>query len=359
MPKDRSHHGYSSHKSGHAYKPYFSHEKGHASFQGSTLNGDDSPLKKDWDDVTCPICMETPHNAVLLRCSSYEKGCRPYMCDTSYRHSNCLDQYCKAHMTAQKVEVGSGLVEAADDVLLSSSGLAFRVSNEQGSPLSSIGGSDRLSFPHSPGAVVVRPPAEVPCLRGSDLLGLLCPLCRGQVKGWEVVVAARQYLNRKSRNCAQESCSFAGFYRELRAHARQDHPAARPTEVDPVRERNWKRMEQQRELADILSTIQSAIPGATFLGDYAVGDQEDHSLLTVFLLFQVFGPAQSSSGGRLLPQLRVVRSQHHGLASTRRQLWGEPLNIEESSPLESSSPERLAPGSSSRRHWRIHRRFHD
>ncbi|XP_022748581.1 uncharacterized protein LOC111298143 isoform X2 [Durio zibethinus] len=51
--------------------------------------------KKDWEDATCTICMECPHNAVLLLCSSHDKGCRPYMCGTSFRYSNCLDQYKK------------------------------------------------------------------------------------------------------------------------------------------------------------------------------------------------------------------------------------------------------------------------
>ncbi|GFP87111.1 hypothetical protein PHJA_000854900 [Phtheirospermum japonicum] len=41
--------------------------------------------------------MECPHNAVLLLCSSHDKGCRPYMCGTSLRYSNCLDQYNKAY----------------------------------------------------------------------------------------------------------------------------------------------------------------------------------------------------------------------------------------------------------------------
>ncbi|KAG6571816.1 hypothetical protein SDJN03_28544, partial [Cucurbita argyrosperma subsp. sororia] len=36
--------------------------------------------KKYWEDATCSICMEYPHNAVLLLCSSHDKGCRPYMC---------------------------------------------------------------------------------------------------------------------------------------------------------------------------------------------------------------------------------------------------------------------------------------
>ncbi|KAF8103366.1 hypothetical protein N665_0188s0303 [Sinapis alba] len=47
----------------------------------------------EWEDVKCVICMEPPHNAVLLKCSSFSKGCRTYMCDTSGRHSNCFKQY--------------------------------------------------------------------------------------------------------------------------------------------------------------------------------------------------------------------------------------------------------------------------
>ncbi|XP_071691952.1 uncharacterized protein [Rutidosis leptorrhynchoides] len=52
--------------------------------------------ENEWEDARCPICMEHPHNAVLLLCASREKGCRPYMCDTSSRHSNCLDQFQKS-----------------------------------------------------------------------------------------------------------------------------------------------------------------------------------------------------------------------------------------------------------------------
>ncbi|KAJ6730428.1 hypothetical protein OIU85_021242 [Salix viminalis] len=53
--------------------------------------------KKDWESATCSICLEHPHNAVLLLCFSYKKGCRPYMCATSRRFSNCLEQYKKAY----------------------------------------------------------------------------------------------------------------------------------------------------------------------------------------------------------------------------------------------------------------------
>ncbi|KAM0933340.1 putative transcription factor C2H2 family [Dioscorea sansibarensis] len=53
-------------------------------------------VNKDWDDIICPVCMNPPHNAVLLVCSSYDNGCRTFMCNNSYRHSNCLDQYRKS-----------------------------------------------------------------------------------------------------------------------------------------------------------------------------------------------------------------------------------------------------------------------
>ncbi|PWA82519.1 hypothetical protein CTI12_AA125140 [Artemisia annua] len=36
--------------------------------------------KKEKEDITCSVCMEYPHNAFLLLCSSHDKGCRPYMC---------------------------------------------------------------------------------------------------------------------------------------------------------------------------------------------------------------------------------------------------------------------------------------
>ncbi|GKB51223.1 putative zinc finger, RING/FYVE/PHD-type containing protein [Tanacetum coccineum] len=39
--------------------------------------------KREWEEAKCPICMEHPHNAVQLLCSSSETGCRPYICDTS------------------------------------------------------------------------------------------------------------------------------------------------------------------------------------------------------------------------------------------------------------------------------------
>ncbi|KAK6780407.1 hypothetical protein RDI58_022591 [Solanum bulbocastanum] len=33
-------------------------------------------LYKELDGASCPICMNHPHNAVLLLCRSHDKGCR-------------------------------------------------------------------------------------------------------------------------------------------------------------------------------------------------------------------------------------------------------------------------------------------
>ncbi|KAE8696111.1 40S ribosomal protein S5-like [Hibiscus syriacus] len=158
-------------------------------------SGDDVKL---WDDAMCPICLEIPHNAVLLRCSSSDNGCRPFMCNTSYRHSNCLDQFTNSSLS---------------------------------SPSTSV-----LRETHEP--------------------ELLCPLCRGEIHGWTVIEPARQFLNNKARSCSSEKCDFRGTYRELRKHARSAHPNVRPTEVDEERRCDWTRFELERDHDDMLSSIQ-------------------------------------------------------------------------------------------------------
>lgn len=191
--------------------------------------------KKDWEDATCSVCMEVPHNAILLLCSSYYKGCRPYMCATSHRYSNCFEQYKKAYTKATSVQ--SLQPEA----------------NNSNIDLSTGESKDNTEIPE-----------------------LLCPLCRRQVKGWTVVEAARKSLNAKKRSCMQDDCSFVGNYKELRKHVRSKHPFARPREVDPLKEEKWKRFECERERNDVISTILSSTPGAMVLGDYVL-EPNDHA----------------------------------------------------------------------------------
>ncbi|EHA8586891.1 hypothetical protein COCNU_scaffold001126G000010 [Cocos nucifera] len=186
--------------------------------------------KRDWEDATCSVCMEYPHNAVLLLCSSHDKGCRPYTCGTCYRHSNCLDQFKKAYTKVKSTH---------DESTVDGQGLGLAMSG--------------WSASHK-----------------SEVMELACPLCRGQVKGWTVVEAARAYLNNKKRSCMQDNCSFMGTYKELHKHVRSEHPSAKPREVDPVLEQKWRTLELEREWEDVISTIRSSMPRAVVFGDYVI-----------------------------------------------------------------------------------------
>ncbi|CAI9781794.1 unnamed protein product [Fraxinus pennsylvanica] len=251
--------------------------------------------KKDWEDATCSVCMECPHNAVLLLCSSHDKGCRPYMCGTSFRYSNCLDQYQKAYT---------------------------KVTSSENHPPTrvSLNSQARGQFSSWP-------------VENCEVLKIACPLCRGQVKGWTVVEPARVYLNAKKRSCTQDNCSFVGTFKELRKHVRAEHPSARPREVDPVLEQKWRSLERERETDDVMSTIRSSMPGAVFFGDYVIegshygfdSDEEDfdadamepnegfeagidRNLMNVFLFLQAFGSAGTHRGMR-----RHERDSNHAL----------------------------------------------
>ncbi|CAN4104861.1 unnamed protein product [Withania somnifera] len=127
-----------------------------------------SSEKKEWEGATCSVCMEHPHNAVLLLCCSYDKGCRPYMCATSCRFSSCLEQYKKAYTKVTSFEGSEPGLLSTDD------------------PNCSSGAAG--------------------CLAGDSVAELLCPLCRGQ------------HLNAKKRTCMHENCSFVGTYKKLRKH---------------------------------------------------------------------------------------------------------------------------------------------
>lgn len=232
---------------------------------------------KEWDEVRCPVCMEHPHNAVLLICTSSNKGCQPFMCDTSYRHSNCLDQY-------RKTFTGSSSQENEAD--------------QQPSKLS-------------------------------------CPLCRGVVTGWKVVEPARKYMNSKLRSCSTETCGFTGVYGDLRKHARTDHPSVRPSEADPERQRDWRRMEQQRDIGDLVSTMQSAMGGedgglGAFIEDEDPTSVAYHSI-TVFFILRFRGPGGMGIGrtsGRVTSRSRRGRTTFH---------WGETLNEPDASVIGNSS----------------------
>jgi hypothetical protein len=136
--------------------------------------------KKHWKDATCSVCLEYPHNAVLLLCSSYDKGCRAYMCATGHRYSNCLEQYKKAYTKVTPIQSSQHWTEVMENSSLSS-GLQHQ--------------NEKMEVPE-----------------------LLCPLCRGQVKGWTVVEPARKYLNAKKLEVIRHSESMLGQSTHWHAH---------------------------------------------------------------------------------------------------------------------------------------------
>ncbi|XP_042512248.1 uncharacterized protein LOC122087251 isoform X2 [Macadamia integrifolia] len=257
---------------------------------------------KEWEEARCSVCMEHPHNAVLLLCSSHDKGCRPYMCDTSYRHSNCLDQFRKASADAP-----STIEQDSSHNMISSDATPLdtqtpmdtqHVMNEQASNSSTL-----PSAKHAQSELV-------------------CPLCRGKIDGWLVVESARRFMNAKTRSCACETCEFCGTYSDLRKHARLEHPLVRPSEVDPERERDWRNLERQRDLGDVLSTIQSAFVEERSEDEMFAMD--NGGLLTVFFLIRVFRPGSSSSGN--WSGASIVRGQPR--SRRRRVHWGESFDID-------------------------------
>ncbi|KAF7817189.1 uncharacterized protein G2W53_031158 [Senna tora] len=215
------------------------------------------------EDVVCPICLDFPHNSVLLQCSSYDQGCRPFVCDTNQLHSNCLDRFKSA------CGMSSTLI------------------------------SDETSIENSKPVV------------SDDKCKLSCPLCRGEVSGWIVVDRARMHLDEKKRCCDEEQCSFMGSFLELQNHAQQEHPHACPSKIDPARQLDWENFQQSSEIIDVLSTIHSEIPRGVVLGDYVIeyGDDDtadefedfpgdEGNWWTSCILYQVFDNFRNSRNRR-------------------------------------------------------------
>lgn len=311
---------------------------------------------KEWEDARCPVCMEHPHNAVLLICSSHFKGCRPYMCNTSHRHSNCLDQFSKSFAeasNANSLEDGQPHAELSDVLILPTD------AQDEGKTQAP---NNFLSM-HT--------------LKQK----LICPLCRGQISGWIVVQAARELMNAKTRSCACEACDFGGNYRDLRNHARIEHPQVCPSEVDPERQQNWRQLERQRDIGDMLSIIRSSLGLGEVDEDLIVehpqdgqqnwgqldrqdmvgqdgGDvdaipplREHNGFDAMFLLFEVWlrpsaRPRSTLSSGAFRPRLRRVPRQRTNEARARN----VPMEDEESSGSDIAWS-----GTSRPRIWRVSR----
>lgn len=240
---------------------------------------------KEWEQARCPICIEHPHNAILLKCSSHERGCRPYMCNTSYRHSNCFEQFCKLY------------------------GPIPLITQLQEFPFTSVASHRQMDECS---------PAVQNGLGGNQLASeLICPLCRGGIYGYTVVEPARQYMNSKVRSCSSETCDFSGTYSELRKHARSEHPYVRPSEVDPACRHDWVRLQRERDLEDVLSLVQS---------DYAVGSDEDLSFTRAIRIWmssfvsEMYDSLMDLLSDNMLDALRDLESLQERMENVQRDL---------------------------------------
>lgn len=332
-------------------------------------DSDTRALHKELDEVSCPICMDHPHNAVLLQCSSHEKGCRSYICDTSYRHSNCLDRFKKLRDDSRSNSTlpNSLPINSFSSSDTSETSLPLRAHMLDANENQNVNESNDVTSVVMPAGLLdsIQDPNRQLDLRGGNVLetgdsesfhdrlepeepdvenssesglSLKCPLCRGTVLGWDVVEEARKYLNLKKRSCSRESCSFVGNYQELRRHARRVHPTTRPSDVDPSRERAWRCLERQREYGDIVSAIRSAMPGAVVVGDYVIENGDRFSAereggagevnapwWTTFFLFQMIGSIDGVGEPRARSRAWTRHRRSAGALPERRFLWGENL----------------------------------
>ncbi|RRT86217.1 hypothetical protein BHE74_00021782 [Ensete ventricosum] len=193
---------------------------------GYALDLENIKLDFNWEDVTCSICLDFPHNGVLLLCSSHDKGCRPFMCDTGKNHANCLERFISAYGVPAVVEVTA----AANGVYM----------------------------------VCIQETSASPSSQPT------CPLCRGNVTGWLIIDEARANLNMMKRCCEERHCTYVGNFSELQKHAQLKHPYSYPAKIDPAHKLNWENFQQSSEIIDVLSTIHAEAPHAVVMGDYVI-----------------------------------------------------------------------------------------
>ncbi|XP_008650993.1 uncharacterized protein [Zea mays] len=238
-------------------------------------------------------------------CSSYKNGCRCYICNTSHRHSNCLDRFRKMN--------GDSKVRASHSTysVLSNSNIRTvqprahynMISRRSRSPrlgrhvdnegsyhtdVNSGPNPDDISRSEFDFANHQEFENSTLTVEGGIVSGechdamqssaeVKCPLCRGSVSGWIPAGDVRQYLDNKLRTCSHESCKFTGTYEQLREHARTAHVLTEPAHVDLSRKRAWDRLEREQEVGDVISAIRSQVPGAIIVGDYVIETRDDMS----------------------------------------------------------------------------------
>ncbi|KAI4380201.1 hypothetical protein MLD38_006420 [Melastoma candidum] len=226
-------------------------------------------------------------------CTSHEKGCLAFVCDTNHSHSNCLDRFRSAYDVTSSPPVEDTSTSTGNSVVLGSSS---------------------------------RP---------------ACPLCRGEVQGWVVIEDARTRLNNKTRCCDEFKCSYTGTFSELQQHVKEEHPHAQPSKVDPARQLDWENFQQSSEIIDVLSTIHSEVPRGVVLGDYVIdyGDNEtgddfedfpggEGNWWTSCIIFHVFKKIRSSRSRRRSRDNDRRRGSRHSRNDTSNSDEGSVTSVE-------------------------------
>ncbi|CAL5444065.1 unnamed protein product [Camellia sinensis] len=199
MPKDKSapHRFFDrSRTSPYARSPKTTEQYGPKSSLQS-VGGDE----KEWEEVRCPICMEHPHNAVLLLCSSHERDvaltcATPASATRTVSTSSANHQPLPHHQQILLNKFLFTLPPITEEL---------RNNNKTSSQEGFMGDNSNQSFrAHSVGA---------------KLTG---------------------------------TCDFSGTYSELRKHARLEHPFVRPSEADSRRQSDWMSLEHERDVQDII-----------------------------------------------------------------------------------------------------------
>ncbi|KAE8674080.1 hypothetical protein F3Y22_tig00111769pilonHSYRG00366 [Hibiscus syriacus] len=100
---------------------------------------------KLWDDAAiCPICLEIPHNAVLLRCSSSNKGCRPKSMSRSFSALSVEVRFMAGRMHARSAHPNVRPTEV--DLERRCDWTTFELESEHEDMLSSVQEFDSITF---------------------------------------------------------------------------------------------------------------------------------------------------------------------------------------------------------------------
>ncbi|KAF7129999.1 hypothetical protein RHSIM_Rhsim10G0196900 [Rhododendron simsii] len=190
--------------------------------------------KESMEEAKCLICMEPPHNAVILNCSNLYKGCRPYMCGTSDRLSNCLNHFLKSPSSTPTPSCPLCRGKVKKWIFIS------RFSRFMNSVPRSCS-VETCEFIGNYLELENHASLEHPSVRPSVVDPVL-------MQDWRRLQCFIRFII--PRSCSFETCEFVGNYLELENHVSLEHPSVRPSVVDPIRMQIWRRFQRERDLGD-------------------------------------------------------------------------------------------------------------